>query len=98
MLHPIGKLPDTKGMYLDQLRSQGYFIAERLLEPALVDRIADELEPWFQATPSCRGDFYGWNTTRFGAVLLKSRSSHALVLNELILAVMDDVLGPHCDW
>ena len=31
-------------------------------------------------------------------MLLKSRASHALVLNELILAIMDDVLGPHCDW
>jgi ectoine hydroxylase-related dioxygenase (phytanoyl-CoA dioxygenase family) len=98
MLHPPGPLPDAKGMYLDQLRSTGYFIAERLAAPELIDEVSAELEPWFAATPSCRGDFYGWNTTRLGAVLLKSRSSHSLVLNELILAIMDDVLGPHCDW
>src|SRR5688500_15490732 len=98
MSHPNRSLPDAKGLYLDQLRSAGYFIAERLLAPELVDAVSAELEPWFRDTPRCRGDFYGWNSTRFGAVLLKSRSSHALVLNELILAVMDDVLGPHCDW
>lgn len=98
MSHPLGTLHDAKGMYLDQLRSKGYFIAEQLAAPDLVDEVSAELEPWFRDTPKCRGDFYGWNTTRFGSVLLKSRSSHALVLNELILAIMDDVLGPHCDW
>lgn len=87
-----------KGMYLDQLRCQGYFIVERLIADEIVESVNRELEPWFSATPRCRGNFYGWHTTRFGAVLLKSRTSHALVLHELILAIMDDVLGPHCDW
>lgn len=87
-----------RGMYLDRLRAKGYFIIERLAADDVVDRINSELEPWFAATPRCRGDFYGWNTTRLGAVLLKSPSSHSLVLNELVLAIMDDVLGPHCDW
>jgi ectoine hydroxylase-related dioxygenase (phytanoyl-CoA dioxygenase family) len=87
-----------KGMYLDQLRSRGYCIVERLADDDLIERVAGELEPWFAATPRCRGDFYGWNTTRFGALLLKSRVSHELVLNELMLALMDEVLGPHCDW
>lgn len=87
-----------KAKYLDQLRSRGYFIVERLADEELIEQVGRELEPWFGATPRCHGDFYGWNTTRLGAVLLKSRASHALVLNELILAIMDDVLGPHCDW
>jgi ectoine hydroxylase-related dioxygenase (phytanoyl-CoA dioxygenase family) len=93
-----GPLLAEKGRYLDQLRCQGYFIVERLVADEIVDRVERELEPWFSATPRCRGNFYGWNTTRLGAVLLKSRTSHALVLNELVLAIMDDVLGPHCDW
>ena len=71
-----GSLLAEKGMYLDQLRSQGYCIVERLADDLLLDRVNRELEPWFGATPRCRGDFYGWNTTRFGAVLLKSRASH----------------------
>lgn len=98
MSQAMAPLLDAKGMYLDRLRSKGYFIVERLAAQALVDRVTEELEPWFEATPNCRGDFYGWSTTRLGAVLLKSRASHALVLNELILAIMDEVLGPHCDW
>jgi len=83
---------------LDLLRSQGYVILEDLVEPTTVDSVCRELEPWIVATPYCEGDFYGWNTTRLGAVLMKSPASHALVAHPLILAIMDEVLGPHCDW
>lgn len=88
----------TSTTTLDLLRSNGYVIFDRLLPEAMVDQISDELEPWFTATPRCQGDFYGWNTTRFGSVLLKSRTSHALALHERMLSIMDEVLGPHCDW
>jgi ectoine hydroxylase-related dioxygenase (phytanoyl-CoA dioxygenase family) len=83
---------------LDLLRSNGYVIFDRLLPESTVERVCSELEPWFEATPRCQGDFYGWNTTRFGSVLLKSETSHALALHELMLPIMDAVLGPHCDW
>lgn len=83
---------------LDLLRSNGYVIFDRLLAEETVDRICGELEPWFAATPHCQGDFYGWATTRLGSVLLKSPSSHPLVLHSLMLSIMDEVLGPHCDW
>ena len=83
---------------VDLLRANGYIIFDRLLPAPAVDRICAELEPFFQATPRCQGDFYGWNTTRFGSVLLKSPASHALVLERSLLAIADEVLGPHCDW
>jgi hypothetical protein len=83
---------------LDLLRSQGYVIFERLIPAGLMDVVCSELEPWFAATPRCRGDFYGWNTTRFGALLLKSLACHELVLDRTMLALMDAVLGPNCDW
>jgi len=83
---------------MDMLRSNGYVIFERLASQETMDEVCEELEPWFASTPLCQGDFYGWKTTRFGSVLLKSRASHSLVLNELMLSVMNEVLGPHCDW
>jgi ectoine hydroxylase-related dioxygenase (phytanoyl-CoA dioxygenase family) len=83
---------------LDLLRSQGYAIFDRLLSEETVDRVCEELEPWFAATPHCQGDFYGWATTRFGSVLLKSQASHGLVMHPLMLSIMSEVLGPHCDW
>ena len=83
---------------MDTLRAHGYVIFERLASPQIMDQVCEELEPWFARTPNCQGDFYGWKTTRFGSVLMKSHASHSLVLNELMLAVMSEVLGPHCDW
>jgi ectoine hydroxylase-related dioxygenase (phytanoyl-CoA dioxygenase family) len=83
---------------LDLLRAHGYVIFDRLLPEAAVDRLCNELEPWFAATPRCQGDFYGWNTTRLGSVLLKSQASHELALHELVLSILDQVLAPHCDW
>lgn len=83
---------------LDLLRANGYVIFDRLLPDKTVDQLCEELDPWFAATPRCQGDFYGWNTTRFGSVLLKSPRSHDLALHPLMLSIMDAVLGPHCDW
>lgn len=83
---------------LDLLRSQGYLIFERLVAEETVDRVCMELEPWLAATPRCQGDFYGWTTTRLGSVLLKSQASHELALHPLMRSIMDEVLGPHCDW
>lgn len=73
-------------------------ILEDLVDATLIDILCRELEPWIVATPCCQGDFSGWNTTRLGAVLLKSRASHQLLTQELILSLMDEVLGPNCDW
>ena len=90
---------DTQTMrLLDQLRATGYVILENLIEPAGLDVVNDELAPWFQATPACQGDFYGWKTTRISSVLFKAPASHALVMHPLILTLMEHLLGPHCDW
>lgn len=82
---------------LDLLRAHGYLILEGLAPLAAIDTVAAELEHHFARTPRCEGDFYGWRTTRFGALLAKSRAGHALVLHPRILALMDAILGPHCD-
>jgi ectoine hydroxylase-related dioxygenase (phytanoyl-CoA dioxygenase family) len=83
---------------LDQLRATGYAIVDRLVPEQTIEQINLELRPWLETTTHCEGDFYGWHTTRVNSVLFKAPSSHALVLHPRILALMDDVLGPHCDW
>lgn len=83
---------------IDQLHATGYAILERLVPEPTIEEINAELHPWFEATTHCEGDFYGWRTTRVNSVLFKAPASHALVLHPRILALMDDILGPHCDW
>ena len=76
----------------------GYTILKNHLSPELLGRINAELEPHFQATPHCVGDFYGWNTTRIGSILSKSPSVRELVLDPAILSIVEPILGPHCDY
>ncbi len=83
---------------LEQLRRNGFVILEQCIDSRCIDRICRELEPWFEQTPRCIGDFYGWSTTRLASILLKSASSHALLLHPDVLAIMQHVLGGHCDW
>jgi ectoine hydroxylase-related dioxygenase (phytanoyl-CoA dioxygenase family) len=51
----------------------------------------------FEATPFCRGGFYGERTTRFGRLLARSPHSCAAVMHPVILGVAEKVLGPWCD-
>jgi hypothetical protein len=101
-LRQVLRRPDSHTASLDaalgQLKASGYAILEHLVPDALIDSVCAELEPWFAATPHCQGDFYGWNTTRLGSVLVKSQTSHALVLNDLTQSIMHEVLGANCDW
>ncbi|HEY6645116.1 phytanoyl-CoA dioxygenase family protein [Povalibacter sp.] len=90
-------LESTPLATLDQLRAQGYLIVERLAPLATIQRINEELDPWFAATPRCEGDFYGHRTTRLNSILLKSRRSHELLLHTRITALMCEILGPHCE-
>lgn len=83
---------------VDTLRSHGYLILEQLATPQLINQVRSELEPWFAQTPVCIGDFHGWRTTRLNSILLKSRSSHELLLDPRVLALVDDILRAHCDW
>lgn len=83
---------------LDLVRANGYAIFDRLLSDDTVERLRAELDPWFSAAPKCRSGLCGWGGDRFGSVLLKSPSSHALALHPVILELVNAVLGPHCDW
>lgn len=83
---------------LDELRSNGYVVLERLVPDELIDQVAEELEPWFEKMPSGHGNPQSHNATHLWSVLAKSRASHALALNELVLSIMHEVLGPYCDW
>lgn len=82
---------------LRALEHVGYVAIRDAVSPQVMDQIADELEPWLQATPKCEGDFYGWKTTRVGGLLTKAPRTRDLVMHPKILAIAQSLLGPHCD-
>lgn len=88
----------TLATRLERLQRDGFVILQQCMDAHVIDQVGRELEPWFERTPRCIGDFYGWSTTRLASILLKSASSHALLLHPDVLTIMQQVLGGHCDW
>lgn len=82
---------------LEVLQSQGYVILKDVMGERRRQAISAELEPWFEKTPRCEGDFYGWRTTRIGGLLSKAPTLHDLVLHPYILAIAETLLLPSCD-
>lgn len=82
----------------EALLDRGYVTLEGLLSPDQVRQIRGELDPHFEATPNCVGDFYGWKTTRMGAVLTRAPSTQALLLHEKVWPAVEAVLQPACDY
>lgn len=83
--------------HLETLERDGFVVLEDVLDARRCQRLADELEPWLEATPRCEGDFYGWNTTRVGGLLSKAPSLADLVMDPYILAIAEALLRPNCD-
>lgn len=79
------------------LERDGFVVLDSVLDERQCDALSRELEPLFEATPRCQGDFYGWNTTRVGGLLSKAPSVRNLVLDPYILAIADALLKPNCD-
>ena len=81
----------------DALLDRGFCIVPDLMPGATIEALASDLDPVFAATPFGQGSFYGYRTKRFGGLLKRSVHSHALVLENTILAAVNSILGDACD-
>ena len=80
-----------------QLQREGYLVLDDLIEPDLLRTVYEDLDPHFRAASFGIGPFYGGETKRFGRPLIRSSAVANLALNETILGLVEEVLGPHCD-
>jgi ectoine hydroxylase-related dioxygenase (phytanoyl-CoA dioxygenase family) len=92
----IDRVDDAQS-WAQRLLNEGYCIIENALPRETVDALHADLDPIFAATPLCEGRFYGEKTKRFAGLLKRSDHAATLVLNPVILAMVDAVLGPACD-
>jgi ectoine hydroxylase-related dioxygenase (phytanoyl-CoA dioxygenase family) len=84
-------------IWSDILRHQGYCILPNALPETVIFALDNELAPAFDETPFGQGGFYGETTKRFGRLLARSQYAAALVQNELVLAIVEQILSPFCD-
>lgn len=74
------------------LARDGALVIDDLASTGLIDRIADEMDPWIEATPNGSDDFSGRRTKRTGALIARSEASRELVAHPLILDVTERLL------
>jgi len=79
------------------LLDEGAVIIDCLNNEETVERMLDEISPWFGRTATGEGSWLGFKTRRLHGLLEKSAAIRDNVVNPLILDVMDRVLGPWCD-
>ena len=80
-----------------RLLADGFCMLPDLLPARMIERLDAELATDFEATPFCRGRFYGERTRRFGRVLARSSLAPVLVQHDLVLGIVERVLSPWCD-
>lgn len=79
------------------LRRDGAVILLDLLAPDVIDAVAAELRPYFDAEgTSSQSDFNGYKTLRVMGILARSPSAAALIGDPRLLEVADAILLPHC--
>lgn len=79
------------------LLENGYCIVPDLVERASIEALDRDLDPVFAVTPFGQGDFYGYRTRRFGALLKRSVQAQRLALEKTILGAVKAILGDACD-
>lgn len=82
---------------LAALKRDGAIILRELAPGELVERVAAELRPFFDAEGTApQNDFNGFSTLRVSGILARSRSAAALIAHPRVLEVADAILLPHC--
>ncbi len=92
---PVPRLSrDAKPEEVTQaLEAEGCAIVERLVEPALLDKLSEELAPWLEATPFGPDGFSGRRTKRTGGLVARSATARELVMHPLVLGAVKGLLS-----
>ena len=78
------------------LERDGCIVIENALDKNELARLKKELDPHFEQTPNCTGDFYGHATKRVSSLIAKSTSCRKMTIHPAVLAVMDEFLLKGC--
>jgi len=82
---------------LNAMDRLGYVILLNALSDNVLNRLRDELEPYFEGRPNCEAWFFGFNTRRIEALFSKSTVAQQVAVHHLVLSIANHILGPNCD-
>ena len=75
------------------LASDGVAVIDKLVAPAVMDRVRTELAPYMDATRTGPDEFSGVNTRRTGGLIARSKTCRDLITNPSVLATVKQVLS-----
>ena len=75
------------------ISEDGGAIVDCLVPPSIMDRAAQELQPYLAATNIGRDDFAGRRTRRTGGLIARSETCRDLVMNTLVLSTAKKMLA-----
>lgn len=83
---------------MEILERDGAVIYDKLLDEEVMDQVETDLDDYMARASNGEGEFWGFKTKRFGALVTKSRTfAEQCAPNPAILSVMDQLLGPRCE-
>ena len=83
----------THRALVEELDDRGWAIARRVVDPAMIGALADDLARQIDETPFSEGLFYGSRTRRFGRLLSRSPVVPDLVLEPRVLRPAREIVG-----
>jgi ectoine hydroxylase-related dioxygenase (phytanoyl-CoA dioxygenase family) len=75
------------------LREHGYAIVDDVVDTELLDRLADEVQPYVEGSDAGRDDYDGRHTRRTGALIARCPTARELVEHPLAVGVARDFLA-----
>jgi hypothetical protein len=75
------------------ISEDGGAIVDCLVPPSVMDRAAQELQPYLAATNIGRDDFAGRRTRRTGGLIARSETCRDLVMNTFVLSTAKKMLA-----
>lgn len=82
---------------LDVMAQDGAAVVRDVIDQDAVRQLVGEVTPYIEATPMGRDDFTGRRTQRTGALVARSPSCRALIMNPLVLDAARGFLSPFTD-
>ncbi len=87
---------ESIGKINEILEKDGCIVIENVLTQEQVQALKGDLNPHFQDTRYCHGDFYGYVTKRLSGLITKSPMCQQMSIHSKILGVMDEFLLRGC--
>lgn len=81
---------------IEIIKQDGCVVIEGLLSKEEADSLQADMHEQFEGLQDCKGDFYGHETKRMGALFKKSALFQKMATFNPIIDVMDEFLLDHC--